>query len=230
MQTCRGLDACWIEWELKREGEWIKLGTGCTNYYLEERRVKREREIGGDRRMLRVDHSCLCVFFFFFLSQRRLARCGGQRWIRAWMSWTARVPHPTRGAQVSVVGSETSLQGDHQLSRSGLVSMLTQPDALPGTQRQTAVADRQGQRRSQEASFDVGGLMSSNIRIVIIIITCWLFGAIVIRRADGRRQKIRWQSAGIPVEEISARVSGERGGVMEFLTIVKVKEDSKIKK
>jgi hypothetical protein len=76
----------------------------------------------------------------------------------------------------------------------------------------------------------VGGLMSSNIRIVIIIITCWLFGAIVIRRADGRRQKIRWQSAGIPVEEISARVSGERGGVMEFLTIVKVKEDSKIKK
>ena len=27
-----------------------------------------------------------------------------------------------------------------------------------------------------------------------------------------------------------ARVSGERGGVMEFLTIVKVKEDSKMKK
>lgn len=48
-------------------------------------------------------------------------------------------------------------------------------------------------------------------------------------RTDGRRQKIRWQSAGIPVEKISARVSGERGGVMEFLTIVKVKEDSKIK-
>lgn len=146
---------------------------------------------------------------FGFKSQRRLARCGGQRWIRAWMSWTAWVPHPTRGAQVSVVSPKTSLQGDHQLSRSGLVSMLTQPDALPGAQRQTAVADRQRQRRSQEASFDMGGLMSSNIRIVIIIniITCWLFGAIVIRRADrrmdGRRQKIRWQSAGIPVEEIS---------------------------
>jgi hypothetical protein len=75
---------------------------------------------------------------------------------------------------VSVVSPKTSLQGDHQLSRSGLVSMLTQPDALPGAQRQTAVADRQRQRRSQEASFDMGGLMSSNIRIVIIIniITC----------------------------------------------------------
>ena len=85
------------------------------------------------------------------------------------MSWTARVPHSAGGAQAGV-GSETSLQGDHQLARSGLVSMLAKPDALPGAQRQTAIADRQCQRRSQEASFDVGRLISSNIRIVIV--TC----------------------------------------------------------
>lgn len=150
-------------WRPRRKKEWNKEKRKNKKKKKKRGKIQKKKYIerGMDRRMLRVDHHSFFGFFWFcfvcFLSQRRLARCRGQWWIRAWMSWTTRVSHSARGAQVTVVGSETSLQGDHQLSRTGLVSMFAQPNALPSAQRQTAVANRQCQRRSQEASFDMGG-------------------------------------------------------------------------
>lgn len=51
--------------------------------------------------------------------------------------------------------ARTARQRDHQLAGAGMVAMLAQPDALPGAQRQFALADRYCQRAAQEAGFDV---------------------------------------------------------------------------
>lgn len=75
------------------------------------------------------------------------------------LTLTARTGHWADGRQGRAGGvPQTPVQRDKQLARACMVPVFTKPDALPGAQVQFALRYRNGQGRTEEAGFDVGGL------------------------------------------------------------------------
>lgn len=51
---------------------------------------------------------------------------------------------------------QSSVQGDHNLTRTGTIAMFTQPKALPCAQIKTTVGDGQVERRAEKTGLDMG--------------------------------------------------------------------------